>query len=70
MKKVVIIGVAIIITVAGLYIFASYQQQHKDCENKALEAAVETYPINEYPNTGKRQSLQNSYQAKYLETCH
>jgi len=69
MSKVVWIIILIVIGVGGL-IYLDKRQANSDCKERALAAAVDTYPINEYPNTIEREQLQKTYESRYLESCH
>lgn len=65
----VIAGVILLLVIAiGLFIWDKGQAQN-DCEDRAIVAATDTYPINEYPDTAERSRLQATYKQTYMESC-
>ena len=67
-NKVVTLSVIIAVVLGGLWLL-SKNQEHKDCEARAVKASIETYPIGEYPNITQRTQLQQSYEQRYKESC-
>jgi hypothetical protein len=62
---VIIIGILIW---GGLTLYDRHQAK-RDCDYRALAAAIDQYPLSEYPDTQQRDVLQQAYEDKYLETC-
>lgn len=57
----------IIVTVIILgIVWWQNNQSRSDCEDRALIAATDTYPIDEYPDTNKRAQLQEQYERRYI----
>lgn len=63
---------AIVVAVAIIAIgYAIYHNNNmNDCKSNADKAAIETYPISQYPDTAQRSSLQEAYKQKYLQSCN
>jgi hypothetical protein len=59
-------------TVAGilllaLIVFISYQAtQDNSCRTAALNASVDAYPIDQYPDTSVRGIKQKDYESRYI----
>lgn len=60
--------VVIALIVGGLFLWQRTSDAQK-CKDMALAAAVDAYPMNEYPNTGQREVLQQSYERSYMTSC-
>lgn len=60
-----IIGVFIL---GGLWFFDK-KQSTNECNDRALAAAIDTYPISEYPDANERDILQKGYIEKYKQSC-
>lgn len=57
----------IIVAVACGVLLINMYRVNKECEDRALEASVEAYPINEYPDTNERARLQGQYEQRYIQ---
>lgn len=69
MQSKVVVGVAIVVLgIGGLFLWDK-SQKNKECEDRALAASVDTYPISEYPNTDQRAALQEDYERRYMSNC-
>jgi len=69
MSKVFALIVVVILVLVGLY-FYDKRNDRRDCEDRAVAAAVDTYPPSQYPDTTQREGLQTTYKNRYLETCN
>ena len=63
----VVLALIVIFIISGLFIWDK-RQAREDCELRANTASVETYPMNEYPDTNERARLQSDYEQRYLES--
>lgn len=59
--------VAVVLIVIAIALFSSVQK-NKECETRATQAAIDNYPINEYPDTLERGRLQSDYKQSYMAT--
>lgn len=57
-----VVAAILVLVAAGL----SRQHSHNQCVNRAVAAAVDTYGIQQYPNTAVRSQLQDQYKNKYI----
>lgn len=58
-------GVLIVLIGGGVLIYANNSMKD-ECKNRATAAAVDRYPINEYPDTAMRGQLQEEYKLNYI----
>lgn len=58
----------IVVIVGGLYIL-DQKWKLDNCREMALAAAVDEFPISEYPNAGEREILQGDYRREYERSC-
>lgn len=62
----VIVGVAVLLLIIFV---ASNKQSQSDCNDRAEQAAIETYDMQNYPDTAERGRLQAVYKQTYMESC-
>jgi uncharacterized protein YxeA len=65
---IITIVIVIAVIIGGLFLLDK-RQARQDCEDRALVAATDQYPINEYPDTAQRSQLQEDYEQRYLQSC-
>lgn len=58
--------VVLLVIVGGIFLT---QRNRSNCENDAARASIEMYPVSEYPDTGERSRLQDTYKQTYMESC-
>lgn len=64
-------GLVVVIVIVGIIgLILTQNGKKNDCEDRATAAAVDQYPINEYPDASERSRLQETYKTTYMESCN
>ena len=61
--------IIIALVVIGIVYFFNQKQKSDDCHERALAAAIDTYPVDSHPNADVREIWQKDYIRKYEQSC-
>lgn len=62
--------IIIVLVLGGIWLF-NEKQKMDDCKDRALEAAIDVYPIDDYPDTSERAKQQAEYEQRYIsQNCN
>ncbi len=60
--------VVFVVIIVGYFAYMDYEKR-TECEEMALIAAIDTYPIDSNPSAAVRDSQQKAYQYRYMQSC-